>query len=118
MSAFEHTRKRLIDSGHDPKEVELLGSEIADSVNTPNTEGLFEAFEIESDKLPWPQDHDFGALVLQLEAKNTNSEVAKIMLSKAIKRAHWCTTCATSGGEALARAVHLKELENELSRYS
>ncbi len=39
------------------------------------------------------------------------------MLSKALERAHWCATCATSGGEGIARSQHRKDIQNNLSKY-
>ncbi|EAR62170.1 hypothetical protein [Neptuniibacter caesariensis] len=116
MSTYEHTRNGIEQAGFNPEIIEQLASDIAGSKTIAQAENNYFAFETEAEKLPWPWDHDFGALVLQKQAVGALNEVAKYMLSQAIRRAQWCATCATSGGEGLARASHMKELEVELAK--
>lgn len=118
MSTYEHTRSEIEQAGFNPEVIEQLAADIAGSKTIAQAEKSYPVFEVEAEKLPWPWDHDFGALVLQKQAVEASNEVAKFMLSQAIKRAQWCATCATSGGEGLARASHMKELEVELAKYN
>ena len=118
MSTYEHTRSGIEQAGFNPEIIERLAADIVCSKTIAQAEECYSAFTTEAEKLPWPWDHDFGALVLQKQAVGASNEVAKFMLSQAIKRAQWCATCATSGGEGLARASHMKELEVELAKYN
>ncbi|MDN3640870.1 hypothetical protein QWY82_18870 [Simiduia curdlanivorans] len=100
-----------------PEPVETLAISLASAKNLTEASEIYVMFETEAEKLPWPQDNDFGALVLQSAClKAPNIEVKKFMLSKALSRAQWCATCSTSGGEGLARMQHVNELKAELSR--
>jgi hypothetical protein len=118
MNTYQHTRSGIIEAGFNPEIIEGLGREIAEAKDLTEAEAAYSSFEEEAEKLPWPWDHDFGALVLQREASKASKNIAKFMLSKAINRAQWCASCATSGGEGLARASHMKELESELAKYN
>lgn len=118
MSTYEHTRSGIEKAGFNPEIIERLAVDIVASETIAQAEKCYSAFEVEAEKLPWPRDHDFGALVLQKQSVGAFDEIAKYMLSQAIKRAQWCATCATSGGEGLARASHLKELEVKLAKYN
>ena len=117
MNAYQHTRNGIIKAGFNPERIEALGNELVAIKNTKDSAVAYSAFEAEAETLPWPWDHDFGALVLQSMASKATDEIAKFMLTKAIERAHWCATCATSGGEGLARAEHIKALKNDLAQY-
>jgi hypothetical protein len=111
----KHTREGIIKAGFNPEIVETIGSSLSSAKSINEAEEIYISFEREAEKLPWPQDRDFGALVLQSLSKiASNREITYFMLSKAISRAHWCATCSTSGGEGLARAEHIHELEAEL----
>jgi hypothetical protein len=111
----EHTREGIIKAGFNPEIIEAIGVSLASAKNIHKAMEIYNSFEREAEKLPWPQDRDFGALVLQSLSKVvSNTEIKHFMLSKAISRAHWCATCSTSGGEGLARAEHIHELKAEL----
>ncbi|THB64302.1 MAG: hypothetical protein D6B27_10660 [Gammaproteobacteria bacterium] len=114
MKTYNHTRDALIGLGYNPETIEIIADKNTYSESLEEADKQFLSFEDEANKLPWTQDHDFGALVLQHKAMSTaNSEIKKHMLNKAIERAKWCAACATSGGEALARAKHMNELQQE-----
>ncbi len=114
---YLHTRKGIIQAGFDPEVVEAIAASISSSDSLNRAEEIFRQFNIEAEKLPWPQDTDFGALVLQSKsAQASNIEVKRFMLNEAILRAQWCATCATSGGEGHARMVHVNELKAELEK--
>lgn len=115
LSTYEHTRNAIIKAGFDPKIIESIAQELSQIKDIERVKNRFHQFSVEADKLPWPQDHDFGALVLQFFSANTVSDVKKFMLSKALDRARWCACCATAGGEGLARMQHVTELQQLLS---
>ncbi|MGI1679211.1 MAG: hypothetical protein K6L75_10795 [Cellvibrionaceae bacterium] len=115
MDIYADTKEKLRGKGFDLLEIEALASDIASRNSPVVVESLYQKFEAEAEKLPWPQDRDFGALVLEKYSANASAEISKLMLAKAIERARWCATCATSGGEGLARAVHIKQLEHKLA---
>jgi hypothetical protein len=118
MNNYEYIRKGIKEAGFSPVLIENLCADISTAKTLEIAMGLYGQFEDEANKLPWPQDSDFGALVLQAEHANANREIGMFMLYKAIERAVWCATCATSGGEGLARAKDIKELKIELSKYN
>ncbi|WP_419812910.1 hypothetical protein [Bacterioplanoides sp.] len=118
MEIYEHTRQGIKQAGFNPEIIEQLAADIVGSETIAQAEKRYLTFETEAEKLPWLWDRDFGALVLQKQATGASDEIAKFMLSHAIKRAQWCAACATSGGEGLARASHIKELEAELAKYN
>ncbi len=63
-------------------------------------------------KLPYVDDCDYGALVLESASEAvTDGDLRVLLLSEARFRAMWCVQAATAGGEALARAVHLRRLD-------
>lgn len=114
---YLHTRKGIIKAGFDPEVVEAIAASISSSESLSSAKEIFREFIVEAEKLPWPQDSDFGALVLQSKsAQASNLEVKRFMLNEAISRAQWCATCATSGGEGHARMVHVNELKAELEK--
>ncbi|MBU2872224.1 hypothetical protein [Colwellia sp. E2M01] len=111
MSAFESTKNKILKSGFVPETVESLAFQLSNLNNIKQAESTYIKFDSEADKLPWPRDHDFGALALQKFSFNATFEISKFMLAKAIERAERCASCATSGGEGLARSRHVKELQ-------
>ncbi|MDB6122740.1 MAG: hypothetical protein JWQ71_1733 [Pedosphaera sp.] len=66
-------------------------------------------------KLPYIDGCDFGALVLESAADAVaDGELRAFLLCEARFRATWCVQAATAGGEAIARAVHLKRLDERI----
>ncbi len=62
-------------------------------------------------KLPYIDDCDFGALVLENAANAVaDGELRALLLCEARFRASWCVQSSTAGGEAIARAVHLRRI--------
>lgn len=112
---YDHTRQGIIKAGFNPEIIETIGNSLASAKNIQEAEEIFISFELEAEKLPWPQDHDFGALILESESnKSTVPDIKRFLLTKAISRAQWCATCSTSGGEGLARSQHVNELKAQL----
>jgi hypothetical protein len=77
-------------------------------------QSLLAQLEPEADKLDWWCDRDYSALALQKNAAAALPEVRREMLKFALGRAEWCASCATSGGEGLARFEHVRELRSLL----
>lgn len=66
-------------------------------------------------KLPYVDDCDYGALVLESVSETAASAELRLwILTEARFRALWCVQGATAGGEAIARGQHLKRLEEKI----
>ena len=71
-------------------------------------------------RLQYVDDCDFGALVLECVADSLvgfgqiHQELQTWLYTEAIFRARMCAQAATAGGEGIARAQHLKRLEEKL----
>jgi len=66
----------------------------------------------ESDRIGWFRDCDYAALALQAAcSQGASPQLRKTMMVFALGRARWCASCATAGGEGLARSLHVHELE-------
>lgn len=66
--------------------------------------------------LPYFQDNDIGALILEEAADVTPDPLLRNFLyTEAYYRAQWCAQAATSGGEGLARSRHMNELEAKMA---
>ena len=84
--------------------------ELASSRSLVIAESLFEKFSDLADKLVAPFDKETGAVLLERYSLSANNDVKKFMLTKALERATCFASCATSGGEGLARSEHVKKL--------
>ena len=115
MNPYQYTKESLIENGEDVSEAEGLGEEISKASDMERLKALVSALNLVADALSWPQDHDFGALVLQKASRSVRvKEFAAYVLEEAIRRAHYCTQCGSSGGECLQRAEHWEQLKKEL----
>jgi hypothetical protein len=67
-------------------------------------------------KLPYVNDCDFGALVLENAARaTTNDDLRNFLITEARFRAAWCVQAAANPGETMARVSHLTRLESALA---
>jgi hypothetical protein len=65
-------------------------------------------------RLPYYQDSDIGALVLEAAADASSDEqIRSLLYGEARLRAIWCAQGATAGGEGIARMMHVKRLEQK-----
>lgn len=117
MDIYTHTKEKLIRKGESPEMLESLALSICHSKNLNAVHTDLKTFVEQAHQLPWPQDHDFGALVLQKFASEATDNIALLMLNTALELAQYCASCATSGGEGLARAQHVKELSVAIAQY-
>jgi len=66
-------------------------------------------------RLPYFQDRDIGALILEAAADATTGRDLRVFLyTEAQLRATWCAQGATAGGEGIARARHIQELNEKI----
>ena len=74
-------------------------------------------FHNEAGRLDYLPDNDFGALVLESEARRSSSpEINRFLLHHALMRAEWCVQASTAGGELIARGLHVDRISNKLSK--
>jgi len=66
--------------------------------------------------IPFFQDTDIGALVLEQAADDASDATLKSFLyTEALYRAQWCAQAASAGGEGLARSRHVEQLQAKLA---
>ena len=76
---------------------------------------LIAQFHNAAGQLPYVDDCDFGALVLEQQAELLSDDLKRVLLTEALRRAQWCAQAATAGGEGLARMVHVNQLAQNLT---
>jgi hypothetical protein len=112
MEALTYHRTALRNEGGDTSQIESLVTSVAQAKSVQELRSQLATLEPEANKLGWPRDVDFTALLLQHALPHFSSnELRLVALNFAIDRARWCASAATAGGEGLARSVHVKELE-------
>ncbi len=116
MDEFTHTRQQLTQTGVNTQALEHQAYLLAGCHDWQSAEKFYTHFAVLADQLPWPQDRDFGALLLQHTALDATGNLSQFLLTKALERAQWCAQCATSGGEGLARSAHIEELKEALEK--
>ena len=112
MDAIDYHRNALIADGDDPTEVEESVSLICQIQDENLLKEALANLELLANKLGWPRDKDYAALLLQHAADSIdNKKVRAAILGFALNRAMWCASAATAGGEGISRSRHVKELE-------
>lgn len=105
-------RKEVQAAGGDTAAADALVQEIAHSQYSALLPPLFAQLATESNRLGWFRDCDYAAVALQAEnMQGASRQLREAMLGFALERAQWCASCATAGGEGLARSFHVRELE-------
>jgi hypothetical protein len=116
MEDLDRHRRALQAEGQDPTAVERLAGELSAVRNLPELKSVLAKIDAEGKNLGWPRDCDYPALLVESVALTmANLEFKRTCLAFSLHRAQWCATCATSGGEGLARSRHIRELEAELN---
>jgi hypothetical protein len=65
-------------------------------------------------RLPYVEDSDYGALLLEATADALqDSSLARRLYREAFYRARWCVQAATAGGEMIARSSDLSRIESK-----
>lgn len=111
MDELRYYREALSKQGSSTETVDRLVAQIALSSTIENAQALLGELEPEANNLGWPLDRDYAAVALQYSVDQAVPEVGKAMLQFALGRAEWCASCATAGGEGIARSRHVQELE-------
>ena len=76
---------------------------------------LMSEFHNGAGRLPYFQDKDIGALILEATADAmTDRDLRVFLYSEAKLRATWCAQGASAGGEGMARAHHIQELDDKI----
>ncbi|WP_349742380.1 hypothetical protein [Roseateles cavernae] len=105
-------RDEVARRGGSTAEADRLVERIALSENEALLPPLFARLDAASDQLGWFRDCDYAAVALQAAlAQASSPSIHNAMLGFALERARWCASCATAGGEGLARSIHVHELE-------
>lgn len=105
-------RKAVQAAGGSTAVADALVQGIAHSEDLALLPPLLARLADESDRIGWFLDCDYAAVALQAAHSRTASPQLKLaMLKFALERARWCASCATAGGEGLARSLHVHELE-------
>jgi hypothetical protein len=112
MNELHAYRKEVQATGGSTTAADALVEEIAHSQDSALLPPLFARLATESDRLGWFRDCDYAAVALQAAYLQVASpQLKEAMLGFALERAQWCASCATAGGEGLARRLHVRELE-------
>ena len=105
----------LAKGGLDTGPVDSLVRSIAQAPDESPLPALFEQLKTEAERLPWHWDEDYTARALQDEAVRVDPAGRRAtLLRAALRYARWCASCATTGGEGLARSMHVREIETLL----
>ena len=101
----------LAKGGHHTGPVDGLARSVALEPDESQLPALFARLETEAKQLPWYWDEDYTAVALQDEASRVDSTARRgAMLAAALRYARWCASCATAGGEGVARSVPVRAL--------
>lgn len=112
MDDLAYHRTALRNEGSDTTQIESLVAQTTETKTIEDLRSQLASLEPEANKLGWPRDADFTALLLQHALPRFGStELRRVALEFAIDRARWCASAATAGGEGLARSRHIHELE-------
>ncbi len=112
MDELDAYRNEVQAMGGSTAASDALVQAIAHSQDSALLPPLFAQLAAESDQLGWFRDCDYAAVALQAAYVHVASlQLRSAMLGFALERARWCASCATAGGEGLARSLHVRELE-------
>ena len=112
---IEH-RQFLQKKGISTEQVDSIVFEIAAAKDTESVLALLARLEIAAKEIPWELDQDYAAAALADGSSSAVKPSVQIaMRQAALERARWCASCAMSGGEGLARSLHVRELEGLLA---
>lgn len=111
MNNLQHHRTALCSRGQDPSTVETLVTQATTLTDPWLLATHLENLDAAANRLDWPLDRDYAALLIQAHIFHFPSDSLRCQaLEFALGRARYCASAATSGGEGLARAEHIREL--------
>ena len=78
MNIYDRTQSKIIEAGFSTEYVEKIVNLITQCNDISEAKKLITEFESSVNKLPWPQDHDYGALLIQKEYRSAiNTSIKK-----------------------------------------
>jgi hypothetical protein len=83
--SIEFDRAAQMKDGGDPALVEQLAQSIASCSTVAETKALFDALEVEANKLGWPLDRDYAAVALQHYSATAISKQVRLRMSAPIQ---------------------------------
>jgi hypothetical protein len=117
MNELDLYRKDIAKAGGSTGAVDLLIEEALSMGDSTELEAVLQQLDVEASKLDWFRDSDYEAVAVEAAAGRALTALTRRrLLAFALSRAQWCASCASAGGEGLARSVHVRELE-ELLRH-
>ena len=112
MEGLHHLKKTIARFGESTAEVDSLVERLLESSSPAEQAPLLAALDAVPSGAPSALDRDYAALLLQhASAALVNRDLAKQMLHTALGRAILFASGATSGGEGLARSIHVDQLQ-------
>ena len=126
MNNLEAARKRLEqETFHQQWNYGILAGELEriatmfDRVSTDQRDELLAQFHDFAGRLPYANDSDYGALLLEFTADSQDDpELAQRLYREAFFRAGWCVQAATAGGEAIARSRDFRRIEAKIINHN
>jgi hypothetical protein len=116
MSALDEmldVKNKLANDHHDFDILLSIASMFERLADANSINELIARFHNYAGQYPYINARDVGALILEITALQTTKDDLKgRLLNEAIYRAGWCAQEATSSGEGLCRAEHLKRLQS------
>jgi hypothetical protein len=114
---FEEIKNKLAKDGFNPGSLLSFASMFGRLHCKDDLNEVMAQFHNYAGQLPYIEDFDFGALVLQFTAhKLDDLSLKKRLLKEAVYRARWCVQSAASGSEMIVRGRHLRKLEADLEK--
>ena len=111
LTLLAAARRRLHALGADTSHLESLASTLDRIAYGERSEVLAQLHDT-AGRLPYVDDSDFGALLLESYADEaTRLAWAGELLKHASYRAKWCAQAAGSGGEGMARSIDLQRIQ-------
>lgn len=115
VEALASARRTLHTYEIDTAEIDHLAQTLSRQSSQPLSRLLAQFDEI-ADGLPYADDADYGALLLEARADATeDASLTRELLMAAVERAWRCVQAASAGGEALARKVDAERLEAKIA---
>lgn len=114
---FEVIKTKLVESGFNPDPLLSFASMFGRLHYKDDLNEVMAQFHNCAGQLPYVEDFDFGALVLQFTVDKLDDLILKKrLLKEAVYRTRWCVQSAASGSEMIVRGEHLRRLEVDLEK--
>lgn len=116
MNDLQHYRDAIARYGGTTDEIDAVVARIG-IARRDEQDALLATLDALPAASPSAFDRDYAALALEAAAASVaDRDLARRMLATALNRAAWFASGATSGGEGLARSLHVRALEAACAR--